>query len=158
MTISTVGQDVAMDCTYKNIVTGDNVTNLVKIIDPAKVKEVYEQDLDANYVEIVDGKIYLTADGLANISKIVNYQVKVSADGATAYITVNAVNAIEAQANAQIDVSGFTGAKVVTAEYADGTVIDGLTFTSTTARFAAPKAGIVVVKVNGEVFAIYNVA
>ena len=159
MTISTVGQDVAMDCTYKNIVTGDNVTNLVKIIDPAKVKEVYEQDSDVNYVEIVDGKIYLTEEGLANISKIVNYQVKVSADGATAYITVNAVDVNDAaQAGSEITVTGFTGAKVVTAEYADGTAIDGLTFTSTAARFTAPKAGIVVVKVNGEVFAIYDVA
>ena len=157
MTISTVGQDVAMNCTYKNIVTGEVVTDLVKIVDPSKVKEVEEQSAN-NYVEIVDGKIALTAEGLANIGAISNYQVKVIADGATAYITVNAVETIEAQVGAQIDVTGFTGAKVVTAEYADGTAIDGLTFTSTTARFTAPDAGIVVVKVNGVVYAIYNVA
>ena len=158
MTISTAEQAIDIDCMYKNIVTGEEVTSLVDIVDATKIKEVKEATVGANYVEIKDGKIYLTEEGLANIDKINSYAIEVSADGAKATIRVNALPLTEA-AVGKITVSGIdANAQVVTAEYVGGETI-AVTYTAgeTTAQFNAEKAGKVIVKVNGVVKAIYDV-
>jgi hypothetical protein len=158
MTVSTAEQDLAINCMYKNLVTGQKVTDLVPVVDAKAIKEVSEATVGANYVEIKDGKIYLTDDGLANLSSNSKYAVTVAAGSVQATIYVNAIELTNAEVGT-VTVSGLTNAQVVTAEYVGGEAID-VTFTAgeSTAQFEAAKAGKVIVKVNGVVYAIYDVA
>ena len=158
MTLTNEAQDITIDCIYRNIVTGELVTDRTNIIDATKITEKWEDTSSStnNYVEIKDGKIYLTEAGVAAAPS--NYEVRVIADGKEASIIINTVELGNAAQNSIVTgIDGVASAKVVTAEYTDGTVLE-VTGTGAGTSFTTKGAGIIVVKADGKVVAMYKVA
>ena len=159
MKIGTVAQDIEINCTYENIVDGTVAGTWTPIIDAKKLVEVSESNPDANYVEIKDGQIYLTEEGInANLAGQ-GYYVTVRADGIEADITIEPITTYNTTVNTKVDISvGWN--KNVSAAYLDGTAakVDYSKLLSTNAKISGDKAGVIVVYVNGEVLCLVNVA
>ena len=165
MKIGIIPQDIAINCTYDDITNGTSVGTWTNIIDAKKIKEVSEAgriivnevEVEANYVEIKDGQIYLTEEGAA--ANLQNYVVTVSADGVDAEITINTIPTYDAQVNSEATVNvGML--KNVTAAYLDGTtaaVKYNKLLLATNAKITTGEAGVIVVYVNGEAFCMLNV-
>lgn len=155
MTISDLAQDIKIDCLYRDIVAGTAVTDLTNIIDATKISEVSEGDGTNDYVVIEKGKIALTETG--KNQSLTNYEVRVKADGVEATILVSTVPAKSTSKNTEINLTVDAGVKVVTAEYVDGDVLT-VTKDGTNAQFVTAGEGVIIVKADGKVIAMYKVA
>ena len=157
MKLGTVAQDIAIDCTYVNIVDGTVVGNWTNIIEASKITEVSESNAEANYVEIKDGKIYLTEAGLNE--SFSNYYVIVKADNATAKIYIEKIASTETTVGGTASITIGKGKANVTAAYLDGTAAKfSYDVNSTAVVVTGEKAGTIVVYVNGEAVGLVSVA
>ena len=158
MKVSTVATDIAINCTYEDIVAKTVVGSWTNIIEAKKIVEVSESNANANYVEIVNGQIYLTEAGVAANLKGQGYFVTVEADGKQATITIDPIETKQTTANVAADIYVGEGVTVVAA-YLDGTAANVVyDSTKTNAKVSGATAGVIVVYVNGEVYCLVNVA
>ena len=156
MTVGIVPQDIAIQCTYDDITNGTSVGTWTNIIDAKKIKEVAEANADANYVEIKDGQIYLTDEGIA--ADLNSYYVTVEADGIQADITIKKIETIYAAANSEVTVTVGNSGNVfkpysITAAYLDGTTAE-VTYRgallASNAKIKTGDAGVIILYKNGE--------
>ena len=155
MVISTIARDVAIPCTYKDLVSGKSVNEYTNIIDATKIKLVGESE----YVQIVDGKISLTEAGIQAASSISNYVIRVSADGKEANLTINVADATDGVVGDNtLYLDSENVGKNITAAYLDGTTVDVVYDGGVSYIVKASAEGAIVVYADGEVIAIVTVA
>ena len=157
MKLGTIAQGIAIECTYENIVDGTVVGTWTNIIDANKIVEVSESNADANYVEIKDGMIYLTEEGLN--ATLTNYYVTVKADQAEARIYIQKIPSSTTTVGntAAINIGKFKSN--VTAAYLDGTAakFSYKYLTDSSVVVTGEKVGTIVVYVNGEAVGLVSV-